>query len=135
VADSPDADQRLDEVERRRLAALVAVDMDIARSLHADDYELITPGGHPLSKEDYLGDLESGEMRYEVFEPVSAIRARVMGGAGVVRYQVQIRVRFGDDVDSGRFWHTDYYEQRDGRWQAVWSHATRIRTPETDDAS
>jgi hypothetical protein len=24
------------------------------------------------------------------------------------------------------FWHTDIYEKRDGHWQAVWSHATRI---------
>ena len=133
MTDNPHASQRLDEVERRRLAALIAVDVDIARSLHSDDYELITPGGRPLSKEDYLGDLESGELRYEVFEPVSPIRARVVGATGIVRYQVQIRVRFGDDVDSGRFWHTDYYEQRDGRWQAVWSHATRIRTPEAQD--
>ena len=132
MADSADVDQGLDDIERRRLAALVALDMDLARSLHADDYELITPGGGVLSKEDYLGDLESGEMRYEVFEPVSAIRARVVGGTGVVRYQVQIRVRFGDDVDSGMFWHTDYYEQRNGRWQAVWSHATRIRRPDAE---
>lgn len=127
MADGADVDQRIVDVERRRLAALVAVDMDRARELHADDYELITPGGRPISKEDYLGDIESGEMRYEIFEPASPIRARVVGGTGVVRYVAQIRVRFGDDVDSGLFWHTDYYEQRDGRWQAVWSHATRIR--------
>ena len=25
-----------------------------------------------------------------------------------------------------RFWHTDIYELRDGRWQVVWSQATRI---------
>ena len=30
-------------------------------------------------------------------------------------------------VDSDRFWHTDMYDLRDGRWQAVWSQATRIR--------
>jgi hypothetical protein len=24
-------------------------------------------------------------------------------------------------------WHTDSYEQRDGRWQVVWSQATEIR--------
>ena len=132
MPDDADVDQRLGDIERQRLAALVAVDMDRARELHADDYELITPGGGALSKEDYLGDIESGEMRYEIFEPASPIRARLVGGTGVVRYKVQIRVRFGDEVDSGLFWHTDYYEQRDSRWQAVWSHATRIRTPEAE---
>ena len=29
-------------------------------------------------------------------------------------------------LDSGMFWHTDVYEIRDGRWQAVWSQATQI---------
>jgi len=123
-------EDRLDDVERQRLGALVAGDMELARALHADDYELITPGGRALSKAEYLGDLESGEMRYEVFEPASPIRTRVVAGAGLVRYQARIRVRFGDDVDSGVFWHTDFYELHDGRWQAVWSHATRIRTSE-----
>jgi hypothetical protein len=30
-------------------------------------------------------------------------------------------------LDTGTMWHTDYYERREGRWQVVWSHATRIR--------
>jgi len=28
---------------------------------------------------------------------------------------------------SGRYWHTDLYERRDGQWQVVWSHATEIQ--------
>ena len=82
----PGTDQRLEDVERRRLAALVAGEMELARSMHADEYELITPGGHALSKDDYLGDLESGELRYEVFEAASPIRTHVGGGTGIVRY-------------------------------------------------
>lgn len=118
----------LAHVEGRRLAALVAVDMDLARAMHAEDYELITAGGRALSRDEYLGDLESGEMQYEVFEAASPIRTRSLGAGGLVRYQARIRARFGDEVDTGTFWHTDYYEHRDGRWQAVWSHATRIRS-------
>lgn len=38
---------RLEEVEWRRLASLVAGDMELARSIHADDHELISPGGRP----------------------------------------------------------------------------------------
>jgi hypothetical protein len=124
----------LDGIERRRLAALVACDFELARAMHADDYELITPGGRTMSKDEYLGDLETGEMRYDVFEAASPIRTRVVGAAGLVRYQARIRARFGDQLDTGVFWHTDYYEQRDGRWQAVWSHATRIRRPPEDEA-
>jgi hypothetical protein len=34
--------------------------MELAGLVHADDYELITPGGRRISKEKYLGDIASG---------------------------------------------------------------------------
>ena len=34
----------LRDIERRRLRALLQADMDTAAALHADDYQLITPG-------------------------------------------------------------------------------------------
>ena len=42
----------LRDLEERRLGALVAADIETARGLHADDYELVTPGGATLSKTD-----------------------------------------------------------------------------------
>jgi len=32
----------------------------------------------------------------------------------------------GRKIDLSRYWHTDYYERRDGRWQVIFSHATEI---------
>jgi len=43
----------------------------------------------------------------------------------MLRYQARIRVEDGDDLADFRCWHTDSYEFLDGRWQAVWSQATR----------
>jgi hypothetical protein len=60
-------------------------------------------------------------------EPESEIAVRCYGEAAVVRYRVRIEVGFGEGQDADAFWHTDLYELRDGRWQAVWSQATRIR--------
>ncbi len=118
----------LRDVERRRLRALVAADTVVARQLHAADYELITPGGVAMSGDQYLGDIASGAMAYRVFEPASDIAIKDFGDAGVVRYVARIEVTFGDDgSDAGYFWHTDVYRRTDGHWQAVWSHATRIR--------
>ena len=129
LSPSPPADaDELRAIERRRLAALVARDIELARSLHADAYELITPGGRTLSREDYLTGVESGDLRYVVFEPVSDIRVRVYGDAAILRYQVAIEMHMPREIDRDRFWHTDLYERRDGRWLAVWSQATRIRS-------
>jgi len=116
----------LRETERMRLRALVVGDMELVRPLHAEDYELIPPGGGTISKEEYLGGVASGALNYVVFEPASEIRVRTYERAAVLRYQARIEVHAGDAVDSDLFWHTDIYENRNGKWQVVWSQATRI---------
>ena len=117
----------LEQLERQRLAALVAGDVELARSLHADDYQLITPGGATISRDDYLAGIATGDLHYTVFEPASEVAVRVYDQAAAIRYQARIEILVAGQLDTGLFWHTDIHELRDGRWQAVWSHATRIR--------
>jgi hypothetical protein len=114
--------------ERERLQALVEADLDAADRLHADDFQLITPSGVVLSKEQYLGMIASGEINYQVWEPDAPVEVRLCEGVALMRYRSRL-----DLIDGGhlvglrRYWHTDSYEQRDGRWQVVWSQATEIR--------
>jgi hypothetical protein len=115
------------DIERQRLQALVEADLDLARSLHANDYQLVTPGGATLSRDEYLDDIATGDLDYLVFEPASEIAVRIYDRAAAVRYRARIEVIVSGELDTGLFWHTDIYELRDGRWQAAWSHATRIR--------
>jgi hypothetical protein len=118
----------LSEVERRRLKALVDADVGAAEAVHADDYQLITPGGASLSKTAYLGQIADRSLVYRRFEPDGEMTVRILGpSAAVVRYQVLIDAEYPGGPDVHRYWHTDIYELRDGRWQAVWSQATRIR--------
>ncbi|MGH7556791.1 MAG: nuclear transport factor 2 family protein [Gemmatimonadota bacterium] len=49
--------------ERERVRALAEANMEVARRLHADDFQLIDPFGDSLSKEQYLGGIASGELR------------------------------------------------------------------------
>ena len=100
--------------------------MELARSLHAEDYELIPPGGGTISKEEYLDGVTSGALHYVIFEPASEITVRTYARAGVLRYQARIGGYFGEAVYAGLFWHTDIHEMRGDRWQVVWSQATRI---------
>lgn len=100
--------------------------MVVAERLHADDYQLITPGGVALSKQEYLSAVQEGELLYRTFEAASAVSARVLGDGGVLRYRASIEMTASGRPYDGVFWHTDYYERREGRWQAVWSQATRI---------
>ena len=96
--------------------------------MHAADYQLITPGGATLTKDEYLGQIADGALDYRRFEPEGDIGVRILGpSAAALRYRVAIDAAFPGGHDADRFWHTDIYERRDGRWQAVWSQATRIR--------
>lgn len=121
----PATPELIEGLERRRLQSLVARNLEAARSLHATDYELIPPGGTPITGHDYLGLIERGEMVYDVFEAASDLTVRPYGGGAVIRYLARISVRGNGWRDDGLFWHTDVYEWRNGRWQAVWSQATR----------
>jgi len=115
--------------EQARLRSLVDADLETARRLHADDFQLITPTGGTVSKEEYLDLIASGVVDYVEWEP-EAIEVRLLGEvAAVLRYRAELRitVRGQPDAPTGRFWHTDLYEKRDGQWQVVWSQATQIQ--------
>jgi hypothetical protein len=128
-ADSSTAEaDLLRATERARLRALVAADLEAADHYHADDFQLIPPGGGILSKEQYLGAIASGTINYILWEPDSPIDVRLYGKGAVIRYRSQLDIVVGGRaVGLRHYWHTDSYEKRDGRWHVVWSQATEIQ--------
>jgi hypothetical protein len=116
----------LAEVERRRVRALVDADLETLDELLASEFQLVTPGGTAYTKEEYVARVASGASDYRRWEP-DEIRERLVGSAGAVRYRARIAVSLdGGVVQEATFWHTEFYERRDERWQCVWSHGTRI---------
>ena len=115
------------KLERSRLQALVERNMELARQLHAVDFQLITPTGHLYLGDQYLDEIESGQLKYMAWDP-EEMTVRMHANVAMLRYQARL------EVDSGRgqasifhCWHTDSYELIDGLWQVVWSQATAIR--------
>jgi hypothetical protein len=115
--------ETLREIERSRLRALVDADMALARRLHAPQFQLVTPGGRAFTRDEYLGKIERGDLRYLRWEP-GPIDVRLRADSAVLRYQATLA--FDADVPF-RCWHIDSYERIDGRWQVVWSQATTIK--------
>jgi hypothetical protein len=116
--------ERLRATERERLQALVSGDVARAARLHTDDFQLINPLGGALSKEEYLGGIASGHIRYLHWEP-ETIAVRVYGDAAMIRYRSELEIVVqGHHIPRQRYWHTDLYERHDSQWQVVWSHAT-----------
>jgi hypothetical protein len=99
--------------------------MDVARRLHADDFQLFTPDGTEFTKESYLGGIELGDLDYKVWDP-GPIRVRLYKDVAVIRYddsRFEVFVN-GTLARSGLLRHTNLYEKRNGHWQIVWSHAS-----------
>ncbi len=116
--------ERLRATERERLQALVSGDVARAAQLHADDFQLINPLGGALSKDQYLGGISSGQIRYLHWEP-GTIAVRVYGDAAMMRYLSELEIVVqGRHIPRQRYWHTDLYERHGSQWQVVWSHAT-----------
>lgn len=114
-------------VERARLLALVERNVELARTLHADDFQLVTPVGMTFSKDQYLGAIAAGGLIYRLWDP-QQIEVRLYGQAAALRYRSSMEVSFGPHhLPRAEYWHTDLYERRGGAWQVVWSHATEIR--------
>lgn len=117
----------LRETERARLRALISADIDQAQRFHAADFQLITPIGAVLSKEEYLGAVASGHLKYLTWQPAD-IAVRLYDGVAIIRYRAQLEAVFGTHkVPLSDYWHTDAYEKRNGQWEVVWSQATGIQ--------
>ena len=101
--------------------------MDLARQLHAVDFQLITPTGHMYLGDQYLGEIETGQLKYLLWEP-KQMEVRVHANVAMLRYQAKLQVDSGTgQVSNFHCWHTDSYELINGLWQVVWSQATAIR--------
>lgn len=126
--DQIDETELIRQAEARRIRSLVDADMDVARQLHADAFQLVNPAGGVLTKEQYLGAVGSGVVDYLVWEPVTPIEVRLTGNSAAIRYRSRIEIVVGGEHRPlAHFWHTDTYEKFDDTWQAVWSQATEIR--------
>lgn len=106
-------------LERRRTQALVHRDMPVVEDLHAGDYELVSPAGRALSRDEYLGLVAKAPFYTDW--TLGPLRARIDGTLALLRYPATLHFPCCQAIE---VWHTDVYERHGERWQAVWSQAT-----------
>ena len=109
------------QLERERTRAIVARDMEAIEQAHAPKYELVTPAGRVLSRARYI-ELIAEAPFYSAWEHGS-MQVRASLSMGAVKYMARLTFPSGKVVEC---WHTDIYELRGSRWQAVWSQATQF---------
>jgi ketosteroid isomerase-like protein len=91
----------------------------------ADDYFGTTASGGLQSKEDYLADFISGDRRTSSLT-TEDLRVRVYGETAVLTHGGSAISQYRGTSASGHYRWTHVFVKRDGRWQAVANHVTRL---------
>jgi hypothetical protein len=120
------ADQ-LRKIELGRVRALINGDRAYLERFIADDYHLVSPFGTIDDKDAEIKGALSGVYLSLSASPIAVRRAG--RDAAILRYQIDGTVKLRSGPYHGHWWHTDYYERRNGQWQVVWSQSTEIRQP------
>ncbi len=119
-----------DEQELIRLATawencLVTRDVATLDRLWAEEYTSGTPDGKVRSKKQELAEIQSDDHKI-VAATCEDLQARVYGDTGVTT-GIAVEKGYYKDVDiSGRYRFTDTWVKRDGRWQCVATHASKV---------
>jgi uncharacterized protein (DUF697 family) len=119
--------ERLRQIEKNRLQALVDANVAVAGPLISSDFELINPIGDVLTRNDVLGGVGSGALDFLSDTVTSRIRVRLHGNTAVLRYRHTIDIAVtGIGHLTHPAWTTAWYERRKGSWQIVWEQTGAI---------
>lgn len=121
-----------DETDEQRVRALMReistafIDRDAAalREIFDDSFTLLDPDGKVLSKEEWLADLENGDLVVESVES-EEFHIQRLGNAFSVRGQLRIRARYSRADWNGVFRYLGVYAKHPSGWKLVLSSAQR----------
>lgn len=128
TAPSREPDRTLIDLEDQWARAVQRGDTAALDTIIADGYVGTTAAGQVQRKAEYLADFGTGDRR--VFTLTTEdLDIRVYGHVAVLTHggHAQGALR-GQPVD-GAFRWTHVFVERDGRWQAVANHVTKIPAP------
>ncbi|MEJ7698452.1 MAG: nuclear transport factor 2 family protein [Pyrinomonadaceae bacterium] len=122
---SKSVEQELMQLERDWAKATVNRDASALDRIEADDYIFTDADGSLVTKKQDIADITSGNLTAESIN-VDEMKVRVFGDTAVVIGRTTVKAQYkGKDI-SGQYRVTDVFLKRNGKWQAVASHFSRI---------
>jgi|GEM_PF-467422 len=119
------AEQELIQLAKSWGAAMVSGDAAALERILAEEIMDTDPVGRPWTKAQSIAALKSGTMKATSWA-MDDMKVHVYGDTAVVTGRTTLTGRFhGEDI-SGQYRWTDTFVRRDGRWQCVATHASRI---------
>ena len=119
------SEEELLRVEKEFAEAIVKNDLEGIERLVADDWIIIGPDGEIVERARFFEVIKSGAMTHDAMESED-FRIRVYGDSAVVTGITRTKGKFMGQEFSTKERATDVFVKRDGRWQCVLTHLTRL---------
>ena len=117
--------QMIIDLDRKRMQAMAAQDIDALNTLLADDLIYTHSSARLDTKQSLIVGMTSGSTVYTGCEP-SDVKAQDLGDTVVLTGVAQIKVTANGAPNAFGVRFTDVYARRGGRWQMVTWQSTRL---------
>jgi ketosteroid isomerase-like protein len=118
--------QDLTKIQHRLAQAWVDGDREFIESVLADDWSVTDLTGRVLTKEEVTREAFASDERQVVSMTIDDIRVRPFTEWAVVTGETRAAGQYQGEVMEVKLRFTDVFALRNGRWQAVASHATLL---------
>jgi len=105
--------------------AIVRNDLESIGRLVADDWVVIDPNGEIVDRARFFEVIKSGALTHDTMDSED-FRVRVYGDSAVVTAITSTKGKFMGEEFITRERATDVFVRREGRWQCVLTHLTRL---------
>ena len=122
---SGDTRQEIMAFEQNFNAALLSADWRVVERVYADDLVFTNADGSVTNKLDEVGAVKSGDIKFESIE-MSDVKVQDFGNVAIATGKLVESVRYKATDLSGTYRFTDVWAKRNGRWQIVAGHESRV---------
>src|SRR5690349_5244163 len=126
ATDNSTKDQKaVEQLEQEMLASLLKGDASAFVRYLADTYTLTDPDGNFMGKERIIEDVKSGDLKFESSK-LDEMKVQVYGDTAVATYVSTDNGSYKGKPIKGKSRWTDVFVKRNGKWQGVAGHGTRL---------
>ena len=118
-------EEELLKLESAFADAIIKNDLESIGRIVADDWIIVDPNGEIVDRTRFFEVIKSGALTHDIMESED-FRVRVYGDIAVVTAITSTKGKFMGQEFSTRERATDVFVKREGRWQCVLTHLTRL---------
>ena len=120
-----EAEEQLLRVEKEFAETIVSNNLEGLGRIVADDWIIIDPNGEIVDRARFFEVIKSGGLTHDTMRSED-FRVRIYGESALVTAVTRTEGKFMGQEFTTQERATDVFVKRDGRWQCVLTHLTRI---------